>query len=73
MESYIVRIYRWEGVGHCGIAGTLEKVGTEEKRAFCSEEDLIYLLRQGRAKGEKKPTVANAGNRRDKTGGNTRS
>jgi hypothetical protein len=45
MESFIVRVYRRSRTKPVEIAGLVETVGTDEKRAFQSFSGLINALR----------------------------
>ena len=54
MESFIVRIYRRSQTKPGEIAGLVETVGTEEKRAFQSFAGLITELKRAVMFGEAK-------------------
>ena len=45
MDSYIVRIYRWDTKGSAKIAGVVEKVGAKKRTAFHSAQELVAMLR----------------------------
>lgn len=54
MESFIVRVYRRSQTKPGEIAGLVETVGTEEKRAFQSFAGLIAALKRAVMFGEAK-------------------
>jgi len=54
MESFIVRVYRRSQTKPGEIAGLVETVGTEEKRAFQSFAGLITALKRAVMFGEAK-------------------
>ena len=58
MESYIVRIYRRSRKEPGEVAGLVETVGTDEKRAFKSFAGLITAVREAIAKNEKNAEFA---------------
>ena len=56
MESFIVRVYRRSRTKPGEIAGLVETVGAEEKRAFQSFAGLITALKHAILQGESKAT-----------------
>jgi len=56
MESFIVRIYRRSRTKPSEIAGLVETVGSDEKKAFQSFAGLITALKHVVMRGESKAT-----------------
>jgi hypothetical protein len=50
LDCYIVRIYRKQENDPHALVGLLEEVGTQEKSAFSSIDELCELLAQGEKK-----------------------
>jgi hypothetical protein len=57
MESFIVRIYRRSRTKSGEIAGLVETVGSDEKKAFQSFAGLITALKHVVLRGETKSTI----------------
>ena len=57
MESYIVRVYRRSRTKSGEIAGLVETVDSDEKKAFQSFAGLITALKQVVMRGESKATI----------------
>ena len=57
MESFIVRIYRRSREKPSEIAGLVETVGSDEKKAFQSFAGLITALKHVVLRGETKATI----------------
>ena len=55
MESFIVRVYRRSRTKPGEVAGLVETVGTDEKRAFQSFAGLIAALKHAVLRGEPGP------------------
>ena len=53
MESYIVRIYRRSRKEPGEVAGLIETVGTDEKRAFKSFSGLVSAIREAIGQNER--------------------
>jgi hypothetical protein len=51
MESYIIRIYRYENNNPRSFVGVVEEVGVPEKRAFTNLEELWNILNFKNSKG----------------------
>jgi hypothetical protein len=62
MESFIVRVYRRSQTKPGEIAGLVETVGTEEKRAFQSFAGLITAIKRAVMFGEAKAVNPVEGN-----------
>lgn len=48
MDSYVVRIYRQEVDGPREFVGVVEEVGTQEKKAFTTIDELWKILKTKR-------------------------
>ena len=55
MESFIVRVYRRSRTKPGEVAGLVETVSTDEKRAFQSFTGLISVLKNAILRGETSP------------------
>jgi len=55
MESFIVRVYRRSCTKPGEVAGLVESVGTDEKRAFQSFTGLISVLKNAILRGDISP------------------
>jgi len=55
MESFIVRVYRRSRTKPGEVAGLVESVGTDEKRAFQSFTGLISVLKNAILRGDTSP------------------
>lgn len=50
IETYIIRVYRRNRDDPRKIAGLVETVGKDEKKAFASQEELLRILNTERKK-----------------------
>ncbi len=55
MENFIVRVYRRSRTKPDEVAGLVETVGTDEKRAFQSFTGLISVLKKAILRGDASP------------------
>jgi len=55
MENFIVRVYRRSRTKPDEVAGLVETVGTDEKRAFQSSTGLISVLKNAILRGDTSP------------------
>jgi hypothetical protein len=55
MENFIVRVYRRSRTKPSEVAGLVETVGTDEKRAFQSFAGLITVLKNAILRGDTSP------------------
>ncbi len=58
VKSYIVRIYRTGKPGTRALVGTIERAGTEERRAFATIGELWDFLTETREKPRRVPQAS---------------